>query len=114
VSGVGSAPRSRRTLERESTGWKWCGPQDCGFPDRPCRWGRCEEQSRIEVVFDQELGRSFEVEMSCLARDHRHAHYVEDMHQTARKSAPTRGQSPQPKKKPKPRGAYVPRVDVDE
>jgi hypothetical protein len=91
MSGVGTAPRSKRMLERESTGFKWCGPDDCGYPDHPCRWGLCNDGGDP---------------VGC--QPERHAHQTADMIHAASSTAPAIG-SPQPKKKPKPRGAYVPR-----
>jgi hypothetical protein len=41
VSGVGTAPRSKKEIERRAKGWKWCGPDDCGFPRKPCKL--CDE-----------------------------------------------------------------------
>ncbi len=58
-----------------------------------------------------------EIDMSCGGREpHRHAHFRGEMRRAASSAAPTRGQSPQPAKKPKPkpRGAYIPRPPGDD
>ncbi|HEY3214485.1 MAG TPA: hypothetical protein VGL16_14920 [Actinomycetota bacterium] len=37
-----SRARFRPKQQEHSDGHRWCGPADCGYPVKACRWGRCD------------------------------------------------------------------------